>query len=93
VVDKLNANYPNPFNPSTTISFSVKNVNNPANLVIYNTRGQIVRRLFQGLPSGNHVSLVWDGKDDSGKAVSSGIYLLKLRSGKFVQTRKMLLSK
>ncbi|MCB5255749.1 MAG: T9SS type A sorting domain-containing protein, partial [Candidatus Cloacimonetes bacterium] len=86
-------NYPNPFNPHTNIFFSVKDIAESASLTIYNTKGQIVRRLFSGLPAKSELSLLWDGKDDSGKAVSSGIYLYRLQAGDFSQTRKMLLSK
>ncbi|MCB5253425.1 MAG: M6 family metalloprotease domain-containing protein [Candidatus Cloacimonadaceae bacterium] len=91
--NQLKQNYPNPFNPHTNIFFSVKDIAESASLTIYNTKGQIVRRLFSGLPAKSELSLLWDGKDDSGKAVSSGIYLYRLQAGDFSQTRKMLLSK
>ena len=85
-------NYPNPFNPSTTISFSLSvEESKNAKLEIYNIRGQKVKtfnhsKLVEG-------SVVWNGKDDFGKQVSSGIYLYKLKADDFVQTKKMLMMK
>jgi hypothetical protein len=93
LVNALLPNYPNPFNPHTTLSFTVKNPALPVNLTIYNTRGQKVRRLFSGMPTSNTMSLVWDSKDDQGKAVSSGIYLYRIESVDYSETRKMLLAK
>jgi M6 family metalloprotease-like protein len=91
--NQLKQNYPNPFNPSTNIFFSVKDLAAATSLTIYNTKGQLVRRLFSGLPIKSEMSLFWDGKDDQGSAVSSGVYLYHLQTGDFSQTRKMLLSK
>ncbi len=91
--NNLKQNYPNPFNPNTNIFFSVKDPAEFASLTIYNTKGQIVKKLFSGLPTKAEMSLHWDGKDDQGKAVSSGVYLYRLQSGEFSDTRKMLLSK
>lgn len=92
-INALQGNYPNPFNPHTTISFSVQDAKLPASLIIYNSRGQKVKELFKGIPLANRQSLVWDGRDDKGQAVSSGIYLYRLQSGNFTETRKMLLAK
>ncbi|MCF7857746.1 MAG: T9SS type A sorting domain-containing protein [Candidatus Cloacimonetes bacterium] len=86
-------NYPNPFNPSTSISFSVYSDLSYINLEIYNIKGQKVKQLVNDqLPSG-HYSFVWNGKDNNNKQVSSGVYFYKLTSDDFVQTRKMLLVK
>ena len=86
-------NYPNPFNPSTTISFSLQN-NSNIELSIYNIKGQKVKSLVKkSFESGNH-SVIWDGNDDTGKPVSSGIYLYKLNvNGKAKAVRKCLLLK
>jgi len=92
-VNSLNPNFPNPFNPSTTLSFSVRDAGLPASLIIYNSRGQRVKQLFSGIPGSHTLSLVWDGKDEQGREVSSGVYLSRLQSGNFIQTRKMLLAK
>lgn len=91
--NKLFPNYPNPFNPTTTISFSLKEMDEEITLAIYNTRGQKIKTLYHGLPNSATMSLNWDGKDESGNSVSSGIYLYRLRSASFSDTRKMLLSK
>jgi len=95
----LSQNYPNPFNPSTTIPFRVDGlrfiVNSPIHttLVVYNILGQKVRTLLdeEKLP-GNH-KVIWDGKDDYGKEVASGIYLYQLRTKDYTDTKKMLLLK
>nr|MDK2850832.1 hypothetical protein [Candidatus Cloacimonadota bacterium] len=91
--NKLNQNYPNPFNPDTYISFELKDPMEPTSLVIYNLKGQVVRRLFSGIPGTTHMNLRWDGKDENSNLVGSGIYLYRLQSGAYTQTRKMLLSK
>ena len=93
VANKLMPNYPNPFNPHTTISFSLSKTNIPASLIIYNTKGQVVKNLYSGTPNTTHMSLVWDGLDEYKQPVSSGIYLYRLISGDFSETRKMLLAK
>lgn len=89
---KINSNYPNPFNPETTISYSLKDTEH-VTLAIYNLKGELVKTLVDEtkLP-GNH-SLVWNGKDNSGHAVSSGIYFCKLSAGKVSDTSKMILMK
>jgi len=85
-------NYPNPFNPSTTIKFDMDRSEH-AVVSIYNIRGQLVTTLLdKDMPSGTH-SVVWNGIDESGNAVSSGIYFYRLTTGDFAQTKKMLLMK
>ena len=92
LVTKLKSNYPNPFNPSTTISFDLAKSGN-VDLSIYNIRGQLVKQLaHQSLPSGSH-SLVWDGKDRAGRNVASGVYFYRLETQNYSSTRKMLLMK
>ncbi len=91
---KLIGNYPNPFNPSTTISFELatENIEN-TRVEIYNLKGQKIRQLINGqLAAGQH-SVEWNGKDDSGKPVSSGIYFYKLKNGRYSSTKKMILLK
>ena len=89
-------NYPNPFNPSTTIKFSVPTgvAGENAQLHIFNTKGQKVTTLLQeNLPSGNH-SVTWLGKDSSGKEVNSGIYFYQLQIGSdYSEMQKMVLIK
>jgi hypothetical protein len=82
--------HPNPFNPSTTISFSLPAAGK-AQLAIFDITGQKVRTLISGdLSAGSH-SAVWNGRDGDGCAVSSGVYFARLESGKSAQTMKMLL--
>ncbi|MBN2829333.1 MAG: choice-of-anchor J domain-containing protein [Candidatus Cloacimonetes bacterium] len=92
VVTELKGNYPNPFNPETTINYSVKN-DGPVSLDIYNVRGQKVRTLVNDVQkSGNH-TVVWNGTDNNGKVVSSGVYFYKMSAGNYNQTKKMMLMK
>jgi cytoskeletal protein CcmA (bactofilin family) len=89
---ELEQNYPNPFNPSTQIAFSVKEAGD-MQLSIYNLNGQEVRTLISGhMESGRH-AITWDGRDNVGQLVPSGIYFYKLRVNGFVQTKKMSLIK
>ena len=87
-------NYPNPFNPSTTINFSLASDDHEnIELIIYNLKGQKVKQLVnEKLSQGAH-SVTWRGKDDNNKQVSSGIYFAKLKTGREVQTTKLLLLK
>jgi hypothetical protein len=80
-------NWPNPFKPNTTIGFSVK-TGDKATLEIFNLKGQQVRS-WQGFNSGRH-DVLWDGCDDTGKQVGSGVYFYRLQTGGKVQIRKML---
>jgi hypothetical protein len=91
----LRQNYPNPFNPSTSIRYTVdsRQTSSPLTLKIYNVRGQLVRILVDGeIEPGNH-QVVWDGRDDRGEEVSSGVYLYRLAVGDEVQTKRMVLLK
>jgi hypothetical protein len=86
------AAYPNPFNPQTTISFSLPGAGEVA-LNLYNTRGQKVRALVkERMEAGAH-QLVFDGKDANGKELASGIYLLRLDSKGGSVTRRISLVK
>ena len=82
--------YPNPFNPSTTIEFSLPEPGQ-VSLDIYNLAGQKVRTLVaESVNAGSH-NVVWDGRDDAGKLLSSGIYFAGLGAGSLVKTAKMML--
>jgi hypothetical protein len=83
-------NFPNPFNPSTTIYFRVPK-GESFTLIIYNVLGQRVRMLYAGRGNGNTQSIMWDSKNDAGIRVSSSMYLYQIRSGDFLATKKMLL--
>ncbi len=86
----LYQNYPNPFNPETEIRFGLPKAGHVV-LRIYNTLGQEIRRLVDGDYAAGLHSVSWDGKDAVGKDAASGVYLLKLEAGNFVQIRKMSL--
>jgi len=87
---RLRGNYPNPFNPTTTIRFSVR-PGDTATLEVYNVRGQRVCG-WSGFGPGEH-AVAWNGRDDGGRAVGSGVYFCRLSSGGNTQTHKMLLLK
>ncbi len=88
----LLGNYPNPFNPTTTISFYVNN-RTDVELDIYNVKGEKVRTFnATGIGAGNH-SFVWEGLSDSGRVQPSGVYFYKLKAGTYTKTRKMILIK
>ncbi len=92
VVTELKGNYPNPFNPTTTIQFSVKD-SGPVSIDVYNVLGQKVRTLVNGqLNAGNH-SITWNGRDDRNRNVASGIYFYRMRAGSYSQTKKMVMMK
>ncbi|OPX28101.1 MAG: hypothetical protein B1H06_03825 [Candidatus Cloacimonas sp. 4484_143] len=86
-------NYPNPFNPSTTIEFDFSDEQNEQiSMAIYNSKGQKIKELPVIL-SGVEGSVIWNGTDNSNRPVSSGVYFYRIKAGKFEQTRKMLLMK
>ena len=88
------SNYPNPFNPTTTISFELStDTTENTELIIYNLKGQKVKQLVNGQLSKGQHNVTWNGSDDAGKQVSSGIYLYKLRIGNTEEIRRMLLMK
>ncbi|MFC1887186.1 T9SS type A sorting domain-containing protein [Candidatus Cloacimonadota bacterium] len=89
---KLHGNYPNPFNPTTTISYSLKN-SSKVSLEIYNVRGQLVRILVDDVMEAGPQQSEWNGKDDANNKVSSGVYFYKLNAGDYSSTKKMILLK
>jgi len=92
LVTKLYGNYPNPFNPDTTIRFTLKDLGK-TKLSVYNAKGQLVKTLVnENLDRGEH-RIVWNGMDNKGKRVSSGLYFYRLESGKTIQVKKMVLMK
>ncbi len=89
---RLEGNHPNPFNPSTTFSY-VLSEPGLVSLKVYNTLGQLVRTIVDGQKPEGHHEAVWDGRNETGASVASGIYIYRMISGSFVQTKKMLLMK
>ncbi len=88
----LNQNYPNPFNPETSISFDMP-INGKAKLDIFNVKGQLVKSLFDGVAPFGRTTLTWDSTDNSGKAVTSGLYFYRVTTDNHSETRKMMLMK
>jgi hypothetical protein len=90
----LGQNYPNPFNPQTTISFEIPSFGEKGMhvlLSVYDLRGRKVKTLVDGVRAPGRHSVQWDGRDDGGAGLASGIYFYRLEAGDFVQTRKLLL--
>jgi len=86
----LEQNYPNPFNPATEIRFALPQVRH-VSLRVYNVLGEGVRTLADRPYEAGRHRISWDGRDDVGKPVSSGIYLYQIQAGDFIDTRKMSL--
>jgi len=89
---ELSQNAPNPFNPTTTIRFSLP-ANERVGLAIYAADGKLVRTLVDGVKERGSHSATWDGRDTSGTPVSSGVYFYRLTAGKFSESKKMVLLK
>ena len=88
----LHENYPNPFNPTTTLRFDLPEVSD-ITLTIYNMLGQKVRTFdYQNTSAGYH-SVTWDATNDLGEQVGAGVYLYQIQTKGFVKTRKMVLLK
>ncbi len=88
----LLGNYPNPFNPETTIEYQLPRASR-VEIAIYNLAGQLVRTLHQAHQPAGKYKLSWDGKDERGNKVSSGVYLYRMHAGEFSTTKKMILAK
>ncbi|MCI0330780.1 MAG: T9SS type A sorting domain-containing protein [candidate division Zixibacteria bacterium] len=90
---ELYQNYPNPFNPTTLIQFNLEKPER-VSLEIFNILGQRVRKMLSGEPfAAGPYTFLWDGKDDRGSPVSSGMYVYKLQTPTYLQTKKMMLVK
>jgi hypothetical protein len=88
----LKQNYPNPFNPTTYIQFQVPQATT-VRIAIFNTLGQEVATVFEGAKNEGTWEVAWNGKDKNGVNVPSGMYLVRMTAGEFVQSRKMMLLK
>ncbi len=88
----LSRNYPNPFNPETQIEYGLPK-GAEVNLWIYNVLGQRVRTLLEEYQAAGHKTVSWDGTDDDGNKVASGIYFYKIQAGEFTDSKKMILMK
>ena len=88
----LSNNYPNPFNPTTTIKYSVPSSEN-VRLVVYNMLGEEVKTLVNSEQGMGSYTVTWDGTSNMGSKVASGMYIYRLTAGKLVQSKKMILMK
>ena len=89
---KLLNNYPNPFNPSTRIAFEIPK-SEFITLKVYNINGELIRNIVEeNLPAGRF-ERVWNGKDNNGREVTSGVYIYRLTAGKFNKSARMILMK
>ncbi len=91
-VTALQSVYPNPFNPRTTVAFALAQAG-PVRLRIYSVDGRLVRTLLAETMSVGHHTVVWNGVDDAGRPVSTGIYLLRMETPEMGQSRKIMLMK
>ena len=91
----LEQNAPNPFNPSTTISYSIPEGQSEVavKLTVFNLRGQLVKTLVQSHQTAGQYRVQWDGINENSQRVTSGVYLYRLQAGNFTQTRKMVILK
>ena len=87
---ELYANFPNPFNPSTTIKFNL-NQAQTVSLAIYDMRGHLVKMLLNQECSAGMHQAVWDGTDVAGGLVASGLYIYKIEAGAKSETKQILL--
>ena len=93
VSNKLIGNYPNPFNPTTTIYFSTTEHTENTEILIYNLKGQKVKTLVNDqLDEGLH-QVIWNGTNETNQQVSSGIYFYQLQTGKYSAVKKMVMMK
>jgi hypothetical protein len=91
-VNRLGAAVPNPFNPQTRIEYELA-ATGPTSLRIFDATGRLVRTLAEGLrPAGTHVA-IWDGRNDAGRVLASGVYFCRLEAPGFLTTRKLMLLK
>ncbi len=91
-VTTLKGNYPNPFNPETAIGFDVKELT-PVRIEIFNSKGQLVRTLVNEAKAQGRYEVIWNGRDDHNLPVASGVYVYRMRAGKYSATRRMMLLK
>ena len=88
----LSANYPNPFNPTTTIDYSIATAGD-VSIVVYDMMGREVRSLVADFATPGSYSVVWDATNNEGLSVAAGMYVYKMTSSDFVEVNKMLLVK
>jgi hypothetical protein len=88
----LSQNVPNPFNPTTVVEYALPK-DAQVNIAVYNVLGQHVKTLMNDMQRAGRQTVTWDGTDNSGSSVASGVYFYKIRAGDFSDTKKMVLLK
>ena len=88
----LHHNYPNPFNPVTTLRYDLPE-NAIVSITIYDKMGRIVKTMVNDDQTAGYKSIQWNATNDAGQPVSAGLYLYRIYAGEFVQTKKMVLLK
>jgi len=89
---KLISAFPNPFNPNTNLRYSLEDAGD-VRIEIFNLKGQLVKGFVRSHAEPGYYQVQWDGKDSSGQLVSSGVYLYRMSSGTYSETKKMVMSK
>jgi hypothetical protein len=89
----LHSNVPNPFNPITTISYDVPSPGADVSISIYDVSGRLIRSLVKAHRGAGTWSVEWNGDNDRGQSVASGVYFYRMKAGEFVETKKMVLLK
>jgi hypothetical protein len=92
VVTKLCNAYPNPFNPQTIIAYDLKTASD-VSIQIYNVKGQLIKILVNAHRNAGHYDVVWNGSDENGNTVGSGVYFYRMDAGKYHKTQKMVMMK
>ncbi len=88
--DRLESNFPNPFNPVTTIEFSISR-DSHVDLIIYDVSGRLIRTLLDDFKKMGNYSIKWNGRDKRNRPVASGVYFYRLKTGNFTKSKKMVL--
>lgn len=92
VITSLKANYPNPFNPETTICYSLSK-ESMVEIIVFNLKGQKVKSLISETKQPGKYKIIWNGRNENDQSVSSGIYFYRMRTKEYTEMRKMLLLK
>ena len=88
----IQSNYPNPFNPETTINYSIPQIA-WVSLSIYDLRGELVLNIFEGFINPGYYSVIWNGNDFKNRQISTGIYFAVLKSDEILASHRLLLMK
>jgi hypothetical protein len=92
LVSRLHANYPNPFNPRTTIRFDIHQAGQ-VDISVFDVSGRLVKRLVNRTMSAGRYDAVWEGRDDRGRSVAAGVYFFQLKTSDTLDTKRMTLIK